>query len=146
MGEHGKDRSGWLHIRTTPELARSATEAADGAGLTTSEWARRAVVRALAEGGAGMGEEPGESGEPAGNVADLLASVERLLRHIEPLAYVAAVDSAYEAEGRRWQLLANAKGDRAKFDEINATMRDRAVARVQRALRHEEETADGNAD
>lgn len=134
MGEHGKDRSGWLHIRTTPELAQSATEAADAAGLTTSEWARRAVVRALSEGGARMGEEPGESGEPAGNVADLLASVERLLRHIEPLAYVAAVDSAYEAEGRRWQLLANAKGGRAKFDEINATMRDRAEARVKRAL------------
>lgn len=158
MGETGKSHSGWLHVRAAPELARAVAEAADAAGVTTSEWARRAIVRALNEGEGGEGADvraPDEAGAPVG-VADLLAEIERLVReHLEPLAYSSAMDAAAGLALLERRVWASTKGDtpeerQSNWQRVRGQVMQLARDRLRRRLAGDgysgEEMTNGDAD
>lgn len=130
MPEPGSRRTGWLHVRVSPDLERQVVEAADALGVTTSEWARRAVVRALDV------DLPVEE-QPA-NVADLLAAIERLLReHLEPMAYSAAQDAGLAADlaGLQVQAAFHQQQRQAGRDDAEAQRQwDQRVAAMRQAV------------
>lgn len=65
--------------------------------------------------------------------------------HLEPLAFIAAMDASFGAESWRYQLLTATQGDVAKMKEIDQKLRDRAKRRIQRKLR-ELDVVNGDAE
>ena len=71
--------------------------------------------------------------------------------HLEPLAFIAAMDASFGAESWRYQLLTATQGDVKKMQEIDKKLRDRATKRIQRKLREldvipDESKAEGEDD
>lgn len=75
---------------------------------------------------------------PLGKVNDIHEAMIDLMRwfelHLEPLVFIAAMDSAFGAESWRYQLLSAAQGDVETMKENDRKLRERAKRRIQRKL------------
>jgi plasmid stability protein len=90
-------------------------------GTSVAEEARQLMQAGLA---------PLEAVEKMGQTIEELNQFLRL--HVEPLAFIAAMDAAYGAESWRYQFGAAYKDQAAPLDR---TLRERAAARLKRQLR-----------
>lgn len=77
--------------------------------------------------------------KPSENIAADLTALQRYLElHLEPLAFIAAMDSAYSREGWRLQLYGSRPGDAT---EVDRKLGLKATKRIQRKL-HELDTGE----
>lgn len=81
---------------------------------------------------------------PAEDLAEAVTAIRRYLElHLEPLAFIAAMDAAFGAESWRYQFGAAYKDQAAALDRM---LRERAAARVKRQLRDIESDAGVHED